>query len=86
VILKVCDFPDSIRSITVFKTVIPEPIRQHQGVRGPFTSLTKKYKIYVCACMCFVDVDRHRQIDKGLAKLEQNSEVNHTGLQARTSL
>lgn len=37
--------------------------------------------------MCFTGADRHRQIAKDLAKLnEQNSEVNHTGLQVSTSL
>lgn len=69
------------------KAVIPEPIRQQKGVKRSFTSLTDKYKIYVCACVCFIDADRHRQIDRDLAKLnEQNSEVNHTGLQVSTSL
>lgn len=37
--------------------------------------------------MCFIEEDRHRQIGKDLAKLnEQNSEVIHTGLQVSTSL
>lgn len=31
------------------KAVIPEPTRQQKEAKGSFTSLTSKYKIYVCA-------------------------------------
>lgn len=41
----------------------------------------------MCVHMCFTDADRHRQVVKDLAKLnEENSVVNHTGLQVSTSL
>lgn len=41
----------------------------------------------MCVHMRFIGADRHRQIVKDLAKLnEENSEVNHTGLQVSTSL
>lgn len=43
--------------------------------------------MYVYAHMCFIDVDKHQRIEKDLVKLnEQNSKVNHTGLQVSTLL
>lgn len=61
------------------KAVIPEPIGQQKEVKASFTSQTNTKSI--CVHMCFIDADRHRQIVKDLAKLnEENSAVKHTGL------